>query len=74
MSDINQSGVETFQRCFPQYSGNFCTLIDKLFLQNLLNFRSKITQDTTHFQMSAEPNIQNFLNGAHGHIDTQKQS
>ena len=28
MSDFNQSGVETFQRCFPQNPGKFCTLIN----------------------------------------------
>ena len=28
MSDFNQSRVETFQRCFTQISGKYCTLID----------------------------------------------
>ncbi len=28
MSDINQSGVETFQRCFALKTGKYCTLIN----------------------------------------------
>jgi hypothetical protein len=28
ISDFTQSGVETFQRCFPQNPGKFCTLIN----------------------------------------------
>jgi len=30
MSDIKQSRVETFQRCFTQNPGKYCTLIDTL--------------------------------------------
>ncbi len=29
MSDIKQSEVETFQRCFPRNPGKFCTLFNK---------------------------------------------
>ena len=34
MSDIKQSGVETFQRCFPRNPGKFCTLFNTDWDQN----------------------------------------
>jgi len=30
MSDFKQSGVETFQCCFPRNPGNFCMLFNNL--------------------------------------------
>ncbi len=57
MSDIKQSRVETFQRCFTQNPGKYCTLIDIYLLIAFIKFQAKLKQSMQQILRLSQLNL-----------------